>query len=82
MRRPGGATGDELRAEVKRQQGGQKTKRATLTTSTARSHRHTAKVDFFGDGQTDVDASGHVHRVSLFVLSRAQGHSHDFIQPT
>jgi DNA-binding CsgD family transcriptional regulator len=73
------ATKGQLVAEVDRQQQGVKSKVVTLNTSTAKKHKHQAKVDRMGDGQTTVDSTGHVHRVFRFVLSAAQGHTHDLV---
>lgn len=75
------ATTEELQNETRRQQGGQKQRHAHLKTSSNRNHRHAAQVDFFGEGQTEVDSSGHVHRVSQFLIRAAHGHSHQFTRP-
>ena len=76
---PSPATVDELRAEVDRQQAGQKSKTVFLATTRARKHDHQVKVDRFGDGNTVPDGSGHVHRVARFVVMTAHGHPHDLI---
>jgi len=72
-----GASLDDLKAEVLRQQDGKKGKPVFLYTTPTRSHVHEAIVDHFGDGHTTSDASGHVHRVYRFVLSAAHNHRHD-----
>jgi transposase len=72
-----GATEAELKAEVERQQNGSKSKSVTLATTITKEHSHRVAVDRFGDGYTLSDASGHVHRVSRFVVGPAHGHRHD-----
>jgi hypothetical protein len=75
------ATSEELKAEVRRQQGNQKQKNAELLTTCQKKHRHQTSVDFFGDGHTLPDSSGHAHRVKAFCLLPAHSHSHEFIRP-
>lgn len=80
------ASVDALKAEVQRQQQGQKGKSAILATTTHRGkgdncHAHKAKVDHFGDGYTLPDEHGHSHRVTKFLVGRAHNHAHDLAIP-
>lgn len=77
---------EELNREVDRQQQGQKSKTVVLATTTTRGkgsngHGHQVRVDRFGDGNTVADSSGHVHRVTRFLVGRAHGHAHDLVVP-
>jgi hypothetical protein len=79
------ATGDlveALRAEVARQQGGQRAKAASLLTTPTHGHSHRVMVDRLGDGTTQVDETGHVHQVHRFVVSLAADHQHGLRAPS
>jgi DNA-binding NarL/FixJ family response regulator len=74
-----GGEGDSveiLRAELQRQQGGQKSMRVYFTTTVVDGHRHRAVVDRMGDGITEPDGTGHQHRVFRFVMGRMAKHGH------
>jgi hypothetical protein len=71
--------GDEvadLRREVARQQAGSPAKAARLLAAPANGHGHEVVVDRMGDGTTQSDSTGHVHKVYRFVVSLAAGHQH------
>lgn len=70
---------EDLRTEVARQQGGSRSKAATLAVSFFSDHDHTAVVDRMGDGVTQPDATGHQHRIFRFVSSVAAGHQHGLL---
>jgi DNA-binding NarL/FixJ family response regulator len=67
---------DTLRAEVQRQQAGQRGKGVNFATSEASGHTHRVITDRMGDGITQPDATGHQHRVYRFAMSRMAGHAH------
>jgi len=69
---------DELTAEVRRQQGGSRAD-AHLITTMGRGHKHSARVDRFGDGNTVPDGSGHSHRVKGFLVMPAHNHAHELV---
>ena len=68
-----------LRAEVARQQAGVRSVPVHLRTVRVRGHAHAVVVDRMGDGSTQADDSGHVHRIYRFVLSMADKHSHGLV---
>jgi hypothetical protein len=72
----GGDNIDLLRAEVQRQQAGQRGKGVNFATSEASGHTHRVITDRMGDGVTQPDTTSHQHRVYRFVMSRAAGHAH------
>jgi len=76
-----GDSPDALRAEVTRQQGGQRARSAELVTSATNGHAHRVLVDRMGDGTTQSDATGHVHKVYRFVVSVAADHQHGLRVP-
>lgn len=73
---------EALRVEVARQQNGQRAKAAKLVTVRDRDHNHRVLVDRMGDGCTQADDSGHVHKVFRFVTSVAAGHQHALKVPS
>jgi len=72
-----GSSKDDLLAAVARQQNGIRGKVVILSTTAAKGHRHTIRVDRMGDGHTTPDDSGHVHRCYRFGLSGEHGHTHN-----
>jgi hypothetical protein len=66
----------DLKAEVSRQQGVQRSKAVRFVTVGGDGRQHVVLVDRFGDGSTQPDDSGSVHRVYRFVVNQAKGHSH------
>lgn len=48
----------------------------TTTLGGRRKHAHRAKLDRMGEGHTEPDETGHVHRVSKFVVQDYQRHGH------
>jgi DNA-binding transcriptional ArsR family regulator len=78
----GGDDGDsleDLRAEVARQQGGQRSKAARLAVIEHAGHGHAAVVDRMGDGVTQPDVTGHQHKVYRFVVGGTSGHQHGLL---
>jgi len=72
---------DALKEEIKRQTRGKKAGYAYLLTTTARRHEHRAILDFFGDGRTQTDDSGHVHRIEKFEIHTQANHCHALVIP-
>lgn len=70
-----------LRREVARQQGDQKARAARLLAVPTNGHAHAVVVDRMGDGTTQSDGTGHVHKVYRFVVSVAAGHQHGLRVP-
>ena len=60
---------------VKRQRGG-KGRTVEFITVVAKNHVHVVTLDHFGDGQTNKDATGHVHRLCRWEMIEAHGHDH------
>ena len=60
---------------VKRQRGG-KGRTVEFITVAAKNHVHVVTLDHFGDGQTNKDATGHVHRLCRWEMIEAHGHDH------
>jgi len=60
---------------VKRQRGG-KGRTVEFITVAAKNHVHVVTLDHFGDGQTNEDATGHVHRLCRWEMIEAHGHDH------
>lgn len=72
----------DLRAEVGRQQAGQRTKAARLDTTACLSHTHNVLVDRMGDGVAQKGEYDHEHKVYRFVVGRAKDHTHDLKIPS
>jgi hypothetical protein len=71
----------DLRREVARQQAGSPAKAAQLLASPTSGHGHVVLVDRMGDGTTQSDGTGHVHKVYRYVVSLAAGHQHGLRVP-
>lgn len=82
---PQSVTGDileVLRAEVVRQQGTQRAKAVKLIAAHHEGHTHRVLVDRMGDGCTQADDTGHIHRVYRFVVTMGSKHQHGLSVPT
>lgn len=81
----GGDSLEDLRAEIARQQGGQRGRQARLATTSVAiegdedEHEHVAVLDRMGDGVTVPDETGHQHRVYRFVVGGSAGHRHGLL---
>lgn len=73
---PSGDSPEALRAEVARQQAGVRSKGVKFLAGANQGHSHRVLVDRMGDGCTQADETGHVHKVYRFVVSMAVGHQH------
>ena len=70
------ATRAQLKEETVRRQRGGKCRVVEFITVATKNHVHVATVDHFGDGQTNNDATGHVHRLCRWEMIEAHGHDH------
>jgi hypothetical protein len=78
---PSGDAVSDLRREVARQQAGSLAKAAQLLASPTNGHGHVVLVDRMGDGTTQSDGTGHVHKIYRYVVSLAAGHQHGLRVP-
>jgi hypothetical protein len=75
------ANTQQLKEELtKRQHGNKNLSVEFLTTASGpiRLHVHVATVDHFGDGQTNKDSTGHVHRISKWAVAFMHNHFHQW----
>jgi len=73
---------EALRNEATRQQAGQRAKAVKLIAGVHNGHTHRVLVDRMGDGCTQSDDTGHVHKVYRFVVAVGAGHQHGLKVPT